>query len=481
MSPQRSRIVMDRRRFLTALGLGGASLALPGALGLPSAVRAGGEVAPRRVVFFVSPHGTVWDGWNMNVPGLAPSATSSASIAGLGAEQFSEILRPLAAHRQKLTVVEGLARTVAIDYEGTNVDTGNDLNRHHFGQATLMTCVHPMQRPGSTCIGGGESIDQVLGRAVVVPGRWASRVYGFNHQHPYSFVSAGEASPRVEDPSSAFDDILGLYTPPDTEPAAPSRSTLLRRGRASALDLAAREFDYVKARVGREDREKLERHAQLIRDLELSFDGGASVGGPSCSPVFERTGATMEQFARVMTVALACDMTRVATFVVPSLGSRDIGFSGDIHQDYAHHSIGEGNVEAERAMVAFNLVYAEAFAYLLAQLDSVPEGDGTLLDHTAVVWLTECSTGSHELRDLPIVIGGGAGGFLRSGQYVRYERSNSIDAGWSTERVGPSQTQLYVTLMRAMGMPDETFGVESVRTSSGSTLPMRGVLPELVA
>ena len=56
-----------------------------------------------------------------------------------------------------------------------------------------------------------------------------------------------------------------------------------------------------------------------------------------------------------------------------------------------------------------------------------------------------------------------------------------LRAGWGDETVGPSQTQLYVTLMRAMGMPDETFGIESVQRRDGSTLMMRGVLPELVA
>ena len=102
-------------------------------------------------------------------------------------------------------------------------------------------------------------------------------------------------------------------------------------------------------------------------------------------------------------------------------------------------------------MIEYNLFYARRFAYLLEQLDSIPEGDGTVLDHTAVVWISELGTGAHDLHDPPVVIGGGGGAGLRTGQYLRYARSSTIAAGWGhTTQVGPSQNQLYVTLMRMM-------------------------------
>jgi hypothetical protein len=480
--------ILRRRQFLTALGLGGlglggAALGLPGGLGWPGPARAGGETFPTRVVFFITPHGTVWNHFHMDVPGLAPTGSSSASLSTLDQSAFSEILRSLHPHRAKLSIVEGLARTGAIEYERAHVALGDDadLNRHHFGQAMLMTCVDPMQRSGTTCIGGGESIDQVIGRAAAVPGRWASRVYGYNHQHPYSFIAAGEASPRVDDARTAFDDILGLYTPPD---AMDTREGRIRRARASALDLAAREYDLVAGRVGAADRLKLERHAQLVRDLELSFAGGPST--VTCDPTFTAIGHAMDQFSRVTTLALACDMTRVATVIAPGLQPEEFGLAPgtNVHQDYAHNSIDDGSaytLTAERGMVDYNAMYARGFANLLDQLDSVTEGDGTLLDHTAVVWMSELATGTHQLRDLPIVVAGNANGFLRTGQYVRYERAHEIGAGWSRDFVGPSQSQLYVTLMRAMGMTNETFGIESVRKVDGSTLSLGGVLPELVA
>lgn len=490
---------LDRRRFLAAMGIGGASLALPGALSGPrrAAAQVVGGTAPKRVIFWISPHGTVWNQWNMSPPGLAPSGTSSASIASLPDASFSRILAPLAPHKAKTTMLEGLARTAALDYERAYDSSGGyDLNRHHFGQAHLMTCVDPMQRSGATCIGGGISIDQVIGRATTAPGRWASRVYGDQHMHPYSFVAAGEATARVGSARTAFDDVVGLYRPPAAPspgaPVAETREDRLRRARGSVLDFVAQEHARMAGSLGAQDRAKLERHRDLIRELEVSFGDAPEApaegeGVAMCSPTWSELGHRMDQFARVMTLAVSCDLTRVMTYVTPDLAPGEIGLPGstDIHQDYAHTSImGSSSVfstEGERGMVEYNLFYARRFAYFLDQLDSVPEGDGTVLDHSAVVWMSELGTGAHDLHDLPIVVAGSAGGALRTGQYVRYARDSRLDVGWGFQtNVGPSQNQLYVSLMRAMGMSDDSFGVDRVSRADGSSLSLRGPLAELM-
>ncbi len=490
--------IFDRRRFLRALGLGGVGLAGGGAAWsileraglLPEgrAAAGGAEPPPTRVVFFITPHGTVWDSFHMNVPGLT-AATSRASLVGLPDSTWSTILRPLAPHANDLMVVEGLARTAAIEYEHRYAPLGEsyDLNRHHFGQAMLLTCQEPMQRAGSTCIGGAISVDQVIGAANAVPGRWASRVYGANHQHAYTFVSAGVEASRVDNPRQAFNDVLGLYTPPPGG-GGPTRDERIRAGRASALALARYEYDLVAPRVGAMERVRLEAHRDLIADLERTFGGGTGFTG-TCDPgSYSAVGHYIDQFARVIALTLACDMTRVITFPTPNLNPEEFGLPAgtNVHQDYAHNSVASSGgsaytPEAARGMTEYNLFYARRFAYLLEQLDSIPEADGTVLDHTMVVWMSELGTGTHELRDLPIVIGGGGSGFLGRGRYVRYARDATIEAGWGRETVGPSQTQLYITLMRAMGMSDETFGMTSVPRVGGGTLELRGVLPELLA
>jgi hypothetical protein len=115
----------------------------------------------------------------------------------------------------------------------------------------------------------------------------------------------------------------------------------------------------------------------------------------------------------------------------------------------------------------------------LEQLDSVPEGSGTMLDNTAVVWLTELATPTHYHHDAFAVIAGGASGRLKTGRYVHYPRTAASPlAGFAN--VGPAHNKLLVTLMRAMGQADESFGLTSVPGSAGNTISLQGVLPELL-
>lgn len=482
---------IDRRRFMAAMGLGGAALTVPGAIlgkaskGLAQTAPSG---APRRVLFWITPHGTIWPEFHLAVPGLAPNATSSAPLSALPASSWGRVIAPLAPHASKLTVVEGLARTAAIEYERAHDRQGGsfDLNRHHFGEAHLMTCVDPMQRPGTTCIGGGVSIDQVIGRAVAQPGRWGSRVYGSRHGHPYSFVAPGEETSRTQSARQAFEDIVGAYQPSGGGGGRDPRADAIARARGSVLDFAAGEHARFASLLPAADRIKLERHRDLIRELEVSFAAEPIEPVAQCAPSWSELGHQMDQFARVTALALSCDLTRVVTYVTPDLAPAEIGLppATDIHQDYAHTSVrGTGNFreEGERGMVEYNRFYAQHFAYLLEQLDSIPEAGGTVLDHTAVVWMSELGTGNHDLHDLPIVIAGGMGGALHTGNYVRYARDSRIGAGWGHfTNVGPAQNRLYVTLMRGMGMPDDSFGIESVPRADGGTVSLRGPLTELM-
>jgi hypothetical protein len=478
----------SRRRFLQALGLGAAAIGSSGISFGSTPARAGGPTPPpTRVVFFITPHGTVWNQWKMPIAGPA-NVFGERSITSLGAGDWPEILAPLASYQNDLLVVEGLSRTTVQveEFENTNVSMGNCNNRHHVAQAHLLTCVRAMQRSGSTSIGGGESIDQYLGRMTTGPGRWASRVYGFQHQHPYNFIAPGEGAPRVQDPRTAFNDILGLYVPPAT--GMPSRDELIRAGRGSVLDLVADEYNLVAPRLGRDDRLKLERHRDLLRDLELTFSGGPS--GVSCDPTFMPTGDVSAQFARINALALSCDLTRVVTYVTQGVDSAGLGLPADtsIHQDYAHNSIeGSGGAvytaEAERGMVAYNRHYANQLASFLRELDSTPDGSGeSLLDHTAVVWLTELATGTHEIIDTPIVVAGGASGAFRTGRYVRYPMNNRIAQAYTGSggaAIGPSTSQLYVSLMNAAGVMDDSFGMTEAPAIGGGTISLRGRLAEL--
>jgi hypothetical protein len=310
----RSPIILDRRRFLTALGLTAGSLCLPSLPGR-GAFAQGGD--PKRVIFYITPHGTVPGRWHMRQPGR-DNEEYDYSLSGLGELEFSDILRPLHRHRDKLLIVDGLARmvTYAEEYRVAELGQSGDINRHHIGQAHLLTNTWAFQG-ASTARGGSHSVDQEIGNAVGQPGRWNTRVYGFNHQHAYNYVGANQPAPREQDAQAAFSDILGL-APEPSDPGEPTREDMIRTARASSLDMASREFEAILPKLGSADREKLERHRSLVRDLEVGLSLTPPIG---CDPSFSAQGHVIDQFARITTMALACDLTRVATIVTQNIPS----------------------------------------------------------------------------------------------------------------------------------------------------------------
>lgn len=471
---------VNRRRFLTALGLGGLAAGLP-SLGWNAIVRAGDMDPPKRLVFWIEAHGSVPNAWNLAMPGAPTDAVATADFGSLSLTETPEILQPLDAWRRKLTVIEGLAQaTVLGDQVRIHEHTDWDPNDHDVAQVHLLTVTESLQRPGQLALGGGKSVDQEIGDRTREGSRWASRVYGPNHYLPYSYTAAGEAAPRVEDPAQAFADIMGLYAP-SMNPT--SRDDLLRAGRGSVLDLVADEYDYAARRLGTEGRRKLTQHAELVRQLELGFSSAALT--PTCTlGTFDGSGHLVDQWNRVVALALACDMTRVVTCILPILEPPDFGYPAtpDLHGGYAHSSVDDGGEPfkptSERAMIEYNKWYAQRFASLMSMLDSLSEGTGTVLDHTNLVWLTENATGTHAHENMPIVIAGG-GGFFRTGSYVRYPRNTP--SPWSPRYpiwMGPGLSRLYVTLMRAMGLPDETFGQIAITLGDGSSYSMAGTLTE---
>jgi len=470
---------LDRRRFLTALGVGSAGLLLPSLGRGPSRANAGDSV-PTRVLFYVTPHGTVPVNWRM--ARMGENNEYSYDLAAVPEAEWSPLLRPLYRHRNKLLVLDGLSKATAaaeVYRVGAGI-SGDDANAHHVGQAHLLTCNWGMQRPGATVIGGARSLDNVIGDAVGVPGRWNNRVYGWNHQHPYSYVASGEPSPREQDPRNAFMDIMGIARP--SAPEVPDRATQIDLARASVLDLAAGEYERVLPRLSGDDRQKLERHRQLVRDLELGLSGGGGVGAATCDPTFDATGNEMEDFNRIVALAFSCDLTRVVTYVTRNLWAEDFGAPPgvDVHQDIAHNSTPDADgysPEREQQMTDYNMVYAEHFARLLDTLDSIPEAGETVLDHTAVVWMTEVGTGTHWLADHAHVFGGSACGFFPQGRYANFARTYREPNPWGDGGpMGPANNHLYVSLMNAMGMTDNSFGLTEIEDDTGARVDLTGPL-----
>ena len=475
---------LDRRRLCKALGLG----TLSGLAAGPSRALAGAAPPPSRIVFFVQPHAHVPVAWNMAIPGGPTDRLAERSLVDLAPADFGEALRPLHAFRERLLVVEGLAHTsVLMDIAELRKVKGND-NNHQVAVAGLLTAVRSSQASG--VLGGGRSLDQELALRTGGPGRFGSRLYGSEYTPnqtvaPFSFLGAAQGTPLVGEPAMAFADLLGYYVPPPV--AGPkSRADLLRAMRPSVLDGVAQEYEAVGRQLGAEGRRKLEQHADLIRQLETSL--AVEVASPAkCDPTFDGMGHKVTQFMRLIRMAFACDLTRVATFIAPVPPPAEFGYPAEanVHTHYAHASVANHTAcatmfspLAERAMIDLGVWYANHFALLLRELDSVPEGSGTLLDHTVVVWISELGWPTHQHEDTFTLLAGGCNDFFKTGRYLRYpkELPNPLAA---QPKLGPAHNRLFVSLLQSMGQPDTSFGMTEATGADGTTFSLAGPLPEL--
>jgi hypothetical protein len=148
----------------------------------------------------------------------------------------------------------------------------------------------------------------------------------------------------------------------------------------------------------------------------------------------------------LLVMALGCDITRVASLQwsrsVSNTRFTWLGIETG-HHDLSHH--GDDDEAAVEALTSINQWYATQFAALLTKLARVPEGDGTMLDNTLLLWCNELGKGNtHSRNDAPYVLAGGAGGALEAGRFLEYDEQPHND--------------LLVSLLNLMGIDDETFG-----------------------
>lgn len=437
----------------------------------------------------------------MTVPNAPPPQQyAEMSLTALtDPSDLSQPLQPLFAFRDWLLVIEGLSHTAALaDIAAVTAAGTGDLNNHQVGVADLLSGARALQQPGTYCTGGATTVDQVLGSRLSGPGRFDSRYYGFGYVpnsvvSPFSYLGPGQATPLVSDPPTAFNDLLG-YVNPAIMPG--TRASLLDSLRPSVLDAAATEYALLAPQLDAEGRAKLQAHQQLVRELELNL-ASTSAAPASCNTTFDgtpdgTTATTVRQFMDLVRMAFSCDLTRVVTISAPVPSCPELGYPADAtFHGYEHASIEGATVcggmyspTAEQAVRDLDVWHAGHVAYLLEQLDAIPEGSGTVLDHTVVVWIAELATGTHLHYDAHVVLAGGCNGFFSTGRYVRYPRTfvNPLAGAPNMgppPNIGPAHNRLLISLMQAMGQTDTSFGMTQATGIDGSAIPMTGALAEL--
>jgi hypothetical protein len=437
----------SRRELLASFG---ASAALAPFLPL---LNASGQEAtiPRRLVLFFTPHGTVWNQWR-------PSGSGTNFT-------LSRILAPLAPVQKKIVVIDGLG----IHAEGVGAP-------HTKGPPLLWTA-SPLRDDGmfkrEDCSGGctfgwnsGPSFDQVLGQRFGAATRFPTFEFGvatgggFPGSHT---IYAGDSKPVPprQDPVAAWNELFADAVRPADE------TTKLRARRRLTIDLLNGELSALETKVARADRPKVQAHRDALHQLETQlFQALPVCASPAKPDAMQRPKDAADAVPwltdrqiELMVAAFSCDLTRIASLQIRP-GENDgypyrfLGFT-DEHHITSHDT----SAPKQELLAKIYTWYAERFAYLLAKLDAVPEGSGTMLDHTLVIWGSEVGTGSsHDFSNVPFVVAGGGGFGVSTGQYLKAAS-------------GTFHNRLIVSAMRYMGATEiDRFGSTDQQTGGLSGL-----------
>jgi hypothetical protein len=440
---------LPRRTLLKGFGT---MLALPLLDAMTPAFAAPGRLAKRatRMSFVYVPNGIVMDNW-----------TPKAAGAGF---EFSRILKPLEPFRDHTLVVSGLMDNNA----NALGDGGGD---HARAASSYLTAAHP-KKTGGADIHVGVSVDQmtaeVAGSETRLPslelGLDDSRVvghcdsgYSCAYTNSISWRTPTTPLPPEASPRTVFERLFGDV---DTSLDAATRARR-ERYRKSLLDMTREETRSLAATLGPADRHKVDEYLDAIREVEQRIEK-AEKDGRNIVPSIEKPAGIPVEFAEharllfdLQAIAFQADLTRVATTVIGREGSvrtyDEIGIS-DPHHPLSHH---RNNPEALEKLTRINTFHMELFAHFIARLKATPDGEGTLLDHSMVLYgcgIADSNRHTHER--LPVVVMGRGDGSLQSGRHLALKDDTPI-------------ANLYLAMMARMGLQKERFGDSTGRLEIG--------------
>lgn len=430
---------LDRRSFLRQLGI--STAALPFLTGVPQLQAAAADQRRQRLIFVFSPNGTLpkefWpNSYNKNF-------------------ELGPILDPLAEFRDQMLILKGV-----------NNQLRGPGSAHIRGMGCLLTGTELFNgniQGGSNAPTGwakGISIDQEIRN--FLDSREHSRTR-------FGSLQFGVAVPEIADPRTRMS-YLGPNQPivPISDPRV-MFSRLYgglrdRESVASVLDPITRDLKKLSAALDADNRPILERHVALVREFEQEMVRVAEEAKqhpdhpePDLPAHIEVVDDNTPQISRMqidlMVNALANDMARIATLqFFRATGQGRLRWLGI---DEGHHTLShepDSNKQAYQQLLDINLWFSGEIAHLARSLRKTPEphGNGSMLDHTTIVWVNELGKGnSHTLNDIPMVlIGRGAG----------FKMGRAVDCK------NTPHNRLWLSLAHSFGHHLDTFGLERLCT-----------------
>ncbi len=433
---------LSRRTVLRGLGT---VVALPVLEAMTPAIsRAASEKAPPlRMLFLNTPNGAHMPAWTPSEVG--PNYTLNTT------------LKALEPYREYVSVLSGLT----LDGARAHGDGGGD---HARSGASFLTGSHPRKTDGAD-IQNSVSVDQLAAQNNGHMTRFASLELGLegsaqagNCDSGYSCAYSSNlawrnaTSPLAKEvnPASVFDRIFGSE---DIADAAQAKASRISR-RKSVLDFVLEDAKKIHKNVSEADRRKMDEYMYAVRDVEtrLTHSNKLRVGEDGI-PNFPRPAGVPRDWSEhcklmmdMTAIALQTDSTRIITFMLANEGNNrpypEIGVP-EGHHDVSHH--GKSDDKQEKIQ-KINLYHAEHLAYMVGQLASIEENGRSLLDNMMFVYGSGISDGDrHNHDDLPILMIGKAGGRIKRGTHLQFEKDTPL-------------CNLYVWMLAQFGVKVANFG-----------------------
>jgi hypothetical protein len=430
-----TRKSIPRRMFLRGAS---AAVALP-FLDAMSPALASPAKAPVRMAFAYVPNGIDMRHWNPDYAG---------ELRGL-----PRILGPLEPFKQDVTLLGNLTHNngrALLDGPG---DHGRCCGAYLTGVQPRKTMVD---------IRAGISCDQIVANKIGTQTRFPSLEVGMEdarqagdcdsgyscaYTNNLAWKSETQPLPPILDPRALFERLFGSGAE-----LTPEARALRNKFRRSILDFVADDTKKLQLNLGPTDRRKLDEYLTSIREIERQIER-AETDNAQINPGMEKPYGVPADFAEhfklmtdMITVAFQADLTRVLTFLITREGTsrayREIGIP-DGHHPLTHHR--NDPVMMEK-VAQINTYHMKQFAAWIEKLKSLEEGDSTVLDNCMIVYGAGLSDGNRHLHeDLPTLIAGRGGKFIKPGRRIVYRKETPM-------------SNLFLTMMDRMGVPVEHFG-----------------------
>jgi hypothetical protein len=469
-----SRLALNRRHFLKAVGA--TALTYPFLRGVPS--YADGTASPQYLILAFTPCGVVrhlWGAVGAKPTGTAPIVTSPLV--------FRSTLSPLASVMDQVIVLDGL-----------NVKAAN--GSHEAGMAALWTGLTSSGNPAT-----GPSIDQVIAQKMnagrpfpTIPMMVRSSADFTDREVKTRMIysTSGAFVDPYDDPvvarSTLFPNVP--MASGSGAPAGPDKATFIRQKVFAQLNT---ELTSLQTRLCTEDRTQLQSLQSAWNDLDKQLQSAATASASCSVPEAPPTGyaspsidfpTTAKLQMDILAMALACDLTRVASLQFSTATSQVThswvdATQTDTHHNYSHvgpsslYSLGPDIYNEPASVIAqyapqltgIDLWYAKQMAYLATKLSQFTVGGKNLLAQSVICWGSELDMGAaHNHDDSPFVLIGGGGGKLKTNQVVQFPLK--LDADQTTSAiVDRNHNDLLLTLAKVMGVDlGGTFGTASYCT-----------------